>query len=343
MRVPERFVRYVYRYAGGSDDAGGGGELAAIEQAIRARRVPGYPPARGCDAWLLEGGDWDALRRAAAGLRRTEPEVPIFVEVEDAIDRDPSRLERAGFRRRAARLSILGLERYLVPERGALPSPGDLAKRALAGIVPAGALVVHGDRSGHEVHLTFDDGPHPEHTPRVLDALAAAGATATFFVVGRDAEKHPDLVRRITDEGHTLGHHSYSHSSPPRTSARTLLEEVRRTVEILRDIVGYAPRLFRPPRGQLSSEKLVRLWLARQKVILWNIDPRDFACASPADLAAAMNAGQLVAGDIVLLHDDTPLVPPILADLKQGLARRGLDLRAFEPPASRRNVETDPS
>jgi peptidoglycan/xylan/chitin deacetylase (PgdA/CDA1 family) len=342
VRVPERFVRFIYRYAGGSEStanldeasfanavsaSGSGGQ--SQKRAVRARRVPSYPPARGRDAWLLEGSDWDALRRAAAGLLRAEPEVPIFVE--DADDPDVARLERAGFRRGAARVSILGVERYWVPPRGNLPTPGDLAKRALAGIVPAGALVVNGDRAGRSVYLTFDDGPHPEHTPRILDALAAASATATFFVVGRDAESHPDIVRRIVAEGHTLGHHSYSHGPPARTSARELMDEVSRTVALLRDIVGYAPRLFRPPRGQLTSEKLVRLWLARQRVILWNVDPRDFACATPADLAAALNGGQLVAGDIVLLHDDTPLLLPILADLARGLGRRGLELRALEP------------
>jgi peptidoglycan-N-acetylglucosamine deacetylase len=317
VRAPDGFVRYVYRYAGGSDGSTAH-DPACAKPAVRARRVPDYPPAHGGDAWLLDGGDWDARRRAAAGLLRTEPRVPVFIEDPE---RDLSRLERAGFRRSAARLSILGLDRYLVPARGVFPSLGELAKRVLAGVVPAGALVVRGDRHGQAVHLTFDDGPHPEHTPRLLDALAAASATATFFVVGRDAEKHPDIVRRIAAEGHTVGHHSFTHGSPPRTSARTLMDEVRRTVELLRDILGYAPRLFRPPRGQLSSEKLVRLWLARQKVVLWNVDPRDFACASSADLAAA----------IVLLHDDTPLLPPILADLARGLTRRGLDLRALTP------------
>jgi peptidoglycan-N-acetylglucosamine deacetylase len=347
VRVPERFVRYVYRYAGGSDASGADSDdvLSTAEPrlAVHARRVPDYPPARGGEAWLLDtldngSSDWDARRRAAAGLLRAEPRVPVFVEVgsgsrpaADGQMGDMSRLERAGFRRSAARFSILGFDRYVVPQRGQLPSLGELGKRALAGIVPASALVVRGDPRSHAVHLTFDDGPHPEHTPRLLDALAAACATATFFVVGRDAEKHPDIVRRIAAEGHTIGHHSFTHGPPRRTSARALMEEVRRTVELLRDILGYAPRLFRPPRGQLTSQKLVRLWLARQKIVLWNVDPRDFACASPADLAAAMDEGQLTAGDIVLLHDDTPLLPPILTDLARGLGRRGLDLRALEP------------
>lgn len=317
-------MRIVYGYAGSAVASG-------RPATVPARRVPGYPPAGGRDAWLLEpnGHGWEGARETAAQLRFAEPGTPIFVESQG--NEDNAAVERAGFRRRAARLRLLGVERYLVPPRGVLPSPGDLAKAALAAATPGDRLVVRGDPRSASVHLTFDDGPHPEHTPVLLDALAAAGATATFFVVGAQAEKRPDLVKRIVAEGHALGHHSYTHSSPPRTSARALLEEVKRTCDLLGDLVGYAPRLFRPPRGQITTEKLARLWLARQKVMLWNVDPRDFACATSDDLRAALVDRDLRGGDIVLLHDDHPRFAPLLPELARDLGQRGLKLRALDP------------
>src|SRR5688572_27930175 len=69
------------------------------------------------------------------------------------------------------------------------------------------------------ISLTFDDGPHPEHTPRVLEELRRWGLTATFFVIGREVERHPDLVTRIVNEGHALGNHTFTHSEPAATSA----------------------------------------------------------------------------------------------------------------------------
>src|SRR5262249_4305718 len=288
-----------------------------------------YPPARGHDAWLLEregSGGLDGLRQAAARLIRDEPDTQVFVEAQRGGE-GGEELERAGFRRRAARIRGLGRDRWIVPAHGTMPSFGDLAKAAIAGVVPGERLIVHGDRAGRSLRLTFDDGPDPERTPRVLDRLAELGATATFFVIGANAEKRPDLVRRIVDEGHALGHHSFTHSSPPRTSATKLMDEVRRTRELLAGIVGFAPRLFRPPRGQLTGAKLARLWLAGQKVVLWNVDPRDFACSTAADLRAVLVGRTPEAGDIVLLHDDSPHVLPVLPDLARAVTQRGLALR----------------
>src|SRR5207248_3179366 len=121
-------------------------------------------------------------------------------------------------------------------------------------------FLVRGPRPSNSVCLTFAHGPPPVHTPQVLDALKAAGVPATFFVVGERAERHPTLIRRIVSEGHTLGHHSFTHSPPPLTPAAQLLDEVRRTGTLLRDITGRAPTLFRPPHGKLTTRKALGLW-----------------------------------------------------------------------------------
>lgn len=181
-----------------------------------------------------------------------------------------------------------------------------LIKRGLERALPRRLLVTDMPRGDGRVYLTFDDGPHPEHTPALLDALAAAGARATFFVIGAHAAVHPGLVRRMVDEGHTVGGHSWHHDDPARTSPRVLADEMRRAADTIAQATGQPSRLCRPPYGAVSAEKLARLWAARFQVVLWNVDPRDYQAGSGAALAAAFAAAPPAAGDVVLLHDSHP-------------------------------------
>src|SRR5262245_36754703 len=126
-----------------------------------------------------------------------------------------------------------------------MPALRQWIRTTLARTLPRNWFLVAGPSWSNTICLTFDDGPHPEHTPRVLDALKEAGVVGTFFVIGERAEQYPDLVRRIVSEGHVLGHHSFTHSPPHETSSRQLLAEVQRTRDLLRELVGEAPILFR--------------------------------------------------------------------------------------------------
>ncbi|HET9065625.1 MAG TPA: polysaccharide deacetylase family protein [Gemmatimonadales bacterium] len=197
-------------------------------------------------------------------------------------------------------------------------------RHTLTAVLPRDRFLTRGVTSGTEVALTFDDGPHPEHTPPLLDSLARHGITATFFVVGREAERHPALVRRISDEGHTLGHHSWTHSEPRLTSSATLLGEVERTVALLASITGRVSDRFRPPKGQLSARKLVALMRAGQRIALWSLDPRDYAMRDTAALMAWAHATAPVPGDIVLLHDVHPHAVRALPELAGWRARHGI-------------------
>jgi peptidoglycan/xylan/chitin deacetylase (PgdA/CDA1 family) len=177
---------------------------------------------------------------------------------------------------------------------------------ALASVMPRTRFMVRGPEAAHDVALTFDDGPHPEHTPRLLDALADAGIAATFFVIGREAERHPSLVERIAREGHAIGHHSWTHGEPGMTSAATLLAEVGRCRALLAALLGREVNRFRPPKGALTAAKLAGLWRAGQQVVLWSADPRDYALAEAAPLAAWAAGASPRGGEIVLLHDNHP-------------------------------------
>lgn len=184
-----------------------------------------------------------------------------------------------------------------------------LLKSAFTAALPKSRLLTHGPRRASadepiEIALTFDDGPHPEHTPRLLDVLAAADTHGTFFIVGERAEQHPDLIRRIANEGHELGNHTWTHSEPSLTSAARFLDEVARTRRLIQDLTGRDCRLTRPPKGALTIGKALGLWRQQQTVVLWNIDPKDFAMSDTAAMSHWLSGYRPQSGDIVLLHDN---------------------------------------
>jgi peptidoglycan-N-acetylglucosamine deacetylase len=199
----------------------------------------------------------------------------------------------------------------------------------MAEALPRRLFMVTGPSSSRAIALTFDDGPDPVHTPAVLQRLEALGIRATFFVIGEKAEAHPELVSRIVEEGHALGHHSWSHGAPAQVGARTLLQEARRTADLLGRIAGRAPRLFRPPFGKVTAAKLVGLWGIGQSVVLWNQDPKDFGLRDPSALHRWFGDARLSGGDILLMHDTHALAAPSLESLATRAARLGL---AFATP-----------
>jgi peptidoglycan/xylan/chitin deacetylase (PgdA/CDA1 family) len=190
--------------------------------------------------------------------------------------------------------------------------------------LPSRLVLRHGPRKSTMVCLTFDDGPHPVHTPRLLDALRDYGIRATFFLVGKEAEKHPELVQRIVANGHVVGHHSYSHSDPSATTARELIREVETCDRIFRTTVPAGAALFRPPYGKLTFRKMAGLWQAGKRIVLWSVDPKDYACDSDAALASRLKSIGLRGGDIVLLHDVHPHAAGALPELVAMAARANL-------------------
>ena len=181
---------------------------------------------------------------------------------------------------------------------------------ALATLMPRRLLLVSGRHTtpakGPCASLTFDDGPHPEHTPRLLDALAEADARATFFVIGEKARRYPHLLRRIVGAGHELGNHTYSHGEPKKTSAKRFLNEIRRTRRLLQDLVGCDTRLVRPPKGELTPAKCLGLWQRGETIVLWNVDPRDYAMRLRLEMDRWCDTYEPTAGDVVLMHDAFP-------------------------------------
>ena len=186
-----------------------------------------------------------------------------------------------------------------------------MLKSAFTMVLPKSWLLVRGPTNASnsgppEIALTFDDGPHPEHTPRLLDRLAAARARGTFFVIGEKAQQHPNLIRRIVTAGHELGNHTFTHGEPSQTSAAHFLDETARTRRLLQDLTGRDCRLMRPPKGKLSVGKVIGLWRQQQTIVLWNVDSKDFSMPHSHEMHDWLDRFQPRFGDIVLLHDNHP-------------------------------------
>jgi len=163
--------------------------------------------------------------------------------------------------------------------------------------------LVRGPKGARGVVLTFDDGPDPKWTPRVLDALDAAGAKATFFVIRRKVEAHPDVAREIVKRGHAIGLHSYAHDRLfSLRSERRVLEDLERGIAAIDRAVGVRPFLFRPPIGH-TNPIIARAADALDLTIVgWSVSGRDGVRADAARVAALVKRG-VRDGAIVLLHD----------------------------------------
>jgi peptidoglycan/xylan/chitin deacetylase (PgdA/CDA1 family) len=164
--------------------------------------------------------------------------------------------------------------------------------------------LVRAPRGARGVALTFDDGPDPRWTPRVLEALAQHNATATFFVIGRKAEAHPEIVRAILDAGHSVGLHSYEHDWLfAIRSERRVRQDLERAMAVLESISGERPVLFRPPIGHTNSIIARVVDALDLAVIGWSIGARDgVSGVRPADVVARVRR-DLRDGAIVLMHD----------------------------------------
>jgi peptidoglycan/xylan/chitin deacetylase (PgdA/CDA1 family) len=184
-------------------------------------------------------------------------------------------------------------------------------------------LLFDRDARGHAIHLTFDDGPHDIYTPEVLDILARYGVKATFFVVGQRCQAHPEILRRLVAEGHSIGNHTFSHVKARDLPVAEWDEEIRRCDQVVASIAGKSTPLVRPPHGDLRAAGLLRLWRRGRTVVLWSVDPKDYACSSADDLRSWFSANRLRPGDVVLLHDVHPWAPLVLAELIEAVQERG--------------------
>ena len=159
----------------------------------------------------------------------------------------------------------------------------------------------HGN-SSMKIALTFDDGPHPKYTPEILDILKKYDVKATFFLIGENVALYPELVKRILSEGHEIGNHTFTHRKIGEYTEYQLSDEMEHCEAVIYEVVEYQPKLFRPPGGRLDNKVRKLAQAFDYKVILWNIDTRDWAHES-ADAIKKNVIENIEAGSIILMHD----------------------------------------
>ncbi|QOV11569.1 polysaccharide deacetylase family protein [Viridibacillus arvi] len=161
---------------------------------------------------------------------------------------------------------------------------------------------LQGPTDQKRVALTFDDGPDPRFSNDVLDVLKQYNVPATFFVLGSKAVANPEIVKRMQNEGHVIGNHTYAHPNLVKESDLTLDREVTRTEDALNGIIGYRTKLFRPPYGFLYNELVEKLREMNYYVIAWSVDSLDWQ-EDPPEVIASNVVDNIHPGAIILMHD----------------------------------------
>lgn len=163
--------------------------------------------------------------------------------------------------------------------------------------------IYHNNKNAYmKIALTFDDGPHPRYTPQILDILDEYNIKATFFIVGVNAKNYPDTMEEVIKRGHEIGNHTYSHPHVSCLNSITLKDEVEKCESTVYGLTDYKTKLFRPPEGMIDADVRQVLRSLDYKVILWDIDTRDWAHVSPEEIAENVT-DNISSGDIILMHD----------------------------------------
>lgn len=240
---------------------------------------------------------------------------------------DGRHLTRAGY----IALADAFVDRFISRSAGAAPSTPSTTASALAPPATTGAcrVGVGAPGYGRRIALTFDDGPHPSFTPRILDTLQAAGVHATFFVTGANARLHPDLIRRIVAEGHTLGNHSDTHEHLSRLRGDEIAADLDEVSAAVDAALGhhYPLTQVRPPYGDDRGAVLPTLEARGECEVRWNVDSLDWRYADNDD--AIMNAifrgraSVYRGGGTILMHDIHAQASRVLPRLIARLRREG--------------------
>jgi peptidoglycan-N-acetylglucosamine deacetylase len=198
-------------------------------------------------------------------------------------------------------LLLAGPLGYLIPPLAALDY--QLPSLSCAGALRRRLGIEDATRDRAGCALTFDDGPHPAGTPAVLQALADAGAKATFFLVGERVRANPSLAREIVAEGHWIGLHCDRHRNLMRLSPKQVASDIARAEAAIGDATGLTPALYRPPYGIFNATALRIARRRGWRALLWSHWGRDWEARASAESIASLLTEGLFPGAVLLLHD----------------------------------------
>lgn len=169
--------------------------------------------------------------------------------------------------------------------------------------------IYHIASSEKVVALTFDDGPSPVWTPKILDVLKEAQVKATFFMLGMHAQQYPDVARRVAEEGHEIGNHTYDHHGIFYYKPEELNREVREAEKIIESITGIKTKYFRPPKAWLTRKEKKQLKDMGYETVLWSLNSKDWVTFDDRYIVKYI-LHHIRPGDILLFHDSGGLFKP---------------------------------
>lgn len=176
---------------------------------------------------------------------------------------------------------------------------GQLVQRSQLSMEETRTVMAEDTKMIKKVAITFDDGPNPDYTELLLKGLKERGVTATFFLLGKEVEKYPDIVKDIQAEGHLIGTHSYEHVNLNNLNDKAAIEQVDKTNAAIHEITGQYPEYIRPPFG---CWKCNLDYETKMIEVLWDIDPLDWK-TSNSDVITERVVNKVQENDIILLHD----------------------------------------
>lgn len=159
-----------------------------------------------------------------------------------------------------------------------------------------------GKGEGKEIAITFDDGPHGKYTPLILDILGKYNVPATFFVVGTNADRYPELVKREILEGHEIGSHTYYHRHISKMNGEELRDDLELNEQKLIELTGMRPTLFRPPEGICNDNVKKTAKEMGYSIIMWTVDTNDWQGIEADEIVDCVKKNT-VSGSIILFHD----------------------------------------
>lgn len=171
----------------------------------------------------------------------------------------------------------------------------------------AGIIYWHGDSAQNKIALTFDDGPQSVYTPQILDILKKYNIKATFFLIGKNVETFPDLAKRIKDEGHIIGNHTYDHPDLRLRNQKQIKQQIEQTEKAIIDSTGIKPYLFRPPYGTDNNLVFLEVENLGYVVVQWSVSGLNGRQDAPFNKIVKRVVDNTRNGSIILLHDGNRL------------------------------------
>lgn len=203
-------------------------------------------------------------------------------------------------------------------------------KKRLTKFLPRKYILYEGDINSKQIALTFDDGPNPDYTEKFLELLSDYKIKATFFLLGKNLEKYPQIARKIVSDGHVIGNHTHIHKRIDEISIGELKNELNNPQNMIRTMYNRGFNYFRPPYGKFSLVCLSYCIFKRFTTVLWTLDSRDFEHRGKQHILNNVIGDGIKGGDIILFHDDNEFTLEALPEIIEHLRKKGFEFITVE-------------